>query len=470
MGRVYEAVHLRLTQKHFAIKVLHPAATSDAVLYARFRREAEITSQIGHAHIVEVLDFNLTPEGQPYLVMEYLEGENLMDRLQREGQLPIPDLRQIVEQVGTALQAAHDKGVVHRDLKPENIFLQRTTDSQISAKLVDFGLSKIRHSLSTLTQSHAVMGTPHCMAPEQAEGRVDEVDHRSDIFAFGVVVYHCLTGVDPFAAPSVPGILYRVCHSHPRPASALRPGLSPRVEQVVSRAMAKQRADRYQQVSEVTRDLCEALSDGASESPPVGSPRATCGTRSRHATSAEARLGLAPTEPPLPSPLLPTGDARTGEKTVVRSTRWHRTQRVQLIVALWGIILLALGATAVIVVANWGTNAKSQGTVLRDPEPAAASRLDASRLAAQPAEVGPVAVDGGITDLPHHRLDAGPPAPTPRVESSMDRKGRVKNARSGSTMKRGAAVRPMRRGAAKGERLKKTHGKGQHERERFDEL
>jgi eukaryotic-like serine/threonine-protein kinase len=260
MGRVYEVGHTRLTKKRYAVKILQADAAADPEAYARFRREAEITSELGHPHIVEVHDFNVTTEGQPFIVMEFLEGEDLYDHLQRRGEpLHRSEVLRIMTQVTSALKAAHDAGVIHRDLKPENIYLARQSQGDPQAKLLDFGLSKIKHGKSRLTKQNSIFGTPHYMAPEQADGKSEDVDARSDIYALGVIVYQCLCGEVPFDAPTPLGVLYKVINETPKPLTERAPQLPPEIDAVVARAMAKDREERYESVDDFMQELSPIL-------------------------------------------------------------------------------------------------------------------------------------------------------------------------------------------------------------------
>ena len=270
MGAVYEAEHARLKNKRYAVKVLHRSVTRVPNVYERFRREAEIASELGHPNIVDVLDFYETEDRQPYLVMEYLQGEDLACVLERRGRLPPAEVLQVMQQVGDALGAAHGQGIVHRDMKPENIFMVHAEGSQPLAKVLDFGISKIRHSKSVVTQADSVFGTPYYMSPEQAEGRVEDIDQGTDIFALGTICYQALTGELPFDAPTIPGVVYRICHTEPTPPSQRAPGLPPVVDAVLSRALAKDRRQRFQQTSELVHALQVALADA--EALPAAQP------------------------------------------------------------------------------------------------------------------------------------------------------------------------------------------------------
>ena len=192
MGTVYEAAHVRV-DRNFAVKVLNCTLDHDEQVTARFKREAMIGSRLGHDHIVPVLDFAYTNDGNPYLIMELLDGVSL-GQVMRSAEGPVPMVRacSVVRQVCRALAAAHDEGVVHRDLKPDNIYLCPRHGGGEQVKVMDFGISKVLSSESILTGQATVLGTPWYMSPEQAAGKSDEVDHRSDIFSLGVVFYQML--------------------------------------------------------------------------------------------------------------------------------------------------------------------------------------------------------------------------------------------------------------------------------------
>lgn len=256
MGEVYAASHVRLPGKQVAIKFLHPEV-SDSDILARFRREAEIASRLGHPNIVTVLDFNSLPDGTPYLVLEYLVGETLADALAR-GPMGLERMFAIARQVGSALAAAHRAGVVHRDLKPQNIFLVPTEiEGRIgeTAKVLDFGISKIRGSQTVKTQDSALLGTPQYMAPEQAMGQHDSVDGRTDIFALGAILYEMLTGQAAFGGASIPEVVFKVVYEAPPPLAERAPGVPPHVIAAVERAMAKKADERFATVGELITAL-----------------------------------------------------------------------------------------------------------------------------------------------------------------------------------------------------------------------
>jgi eukaryotic-like serine/threonine-protein kinase len=250
MGAVWTAKHLRLPGKRVAIKVLHGVAASDRESYARFRREAEIASRIGHPNIVTVHDFNVLPSGTPYLVLEYLEGEDLAHRLAR-GKIPLQAALVIARQIGSALHAAHKADVVHRDLKPGNVFL---VNAEIGGELVeqvkvlDFGISKIRGSQTVQTQDSVLLGTPQYMAPEQALGKNTEIDARTDVFALGAIVYEMLSGRPAFMGETLAEVVFKVVYDKQTPLSQLEPSLPKNVVDAVEQALAKDVNARFSDV------------------------------------------------------------------------------------------------------------------------------------------------------------------------------------------------------------------------------
>ena len=260
MGGVYDAVNVRLG-KHVAIKVLANLDVTDEKVAQRFKREARIATDLGHPHIIDVLDFNQTESGQPYMVMELLEGADLESTL-KDGERMAPGrMAFIVRQVCSALHAAHGAGVIHRDLKPANVFLCNNKAFDDFVVVLDFGISKILGSDSLLTTEDRITGTPHYMAPEQAEG--GDIGPTTDVFALGSIMYRLLTGNLPFASTSAPAILYRVVHSEPEPIASIRPDLPEALIAVVSRAMAKSQGERYPSVRELSVDLLRAVPEAA---------------------------------------------------------------------------------------------------------------------------------------------------------------------------------------------------------------
>ncbi|PIE19997.1 MAG: hypothetical protein CSA65_00115 [Proteobacteria bacterium] len=280
MGVVYEATHARLSAKTFAVKVLYVDLEEDQHdIATRFRQEAEITSRLKHENIVDVLDYNETEEGVPYLVMELLEGEDLGRRMRRvRAPFQLSLAKELFEQAAAGLGAAHDAGVVHRDVKPSNLFLARRGGRSV-VKVLDFGVSKIVGDQASITRTQASIGTPRYMAPEQARGDAASVDARADIFALSAIYYEMLAGGHCFGGQSVPQILYQICHEHPRPLAELRPDLPVCVVSAIHGGLNKRRRDRPQSMEALVQAARSVVSVPVaydfSSSAPISASRAT---------------------------------------------------------------------------------------------------------------------------------------------------------------------------------------------------
>ena len=247
MGLVFEAEHARL-RRRVAVKVLARHLASDAQALARFNREAEIISQLEHPHIVQILDFDTTEQGEPYIVMELLKGESLSARLERDGCLPIAEAVRYVHQVALGLFAAHNAAIIHRDLKPANIFLTEMPGQGTLIKLLDFGISKRMGVGRSLTGEFDVLGTPDYMAPEQALGKTASVDHRGDQYALAVIAFEMLCGQTPFSGEDVMEVLQKVVSSEPPPIESLAPHVPSGVGAVLRRGLEKEPDARYDTV------------------------------------------------------------------------------------------------------------------------------------------------------------------------------------------------------------------------------
>jgi len=252
MGLVYRVTHTRLN-KPLAIKVLRRENTRDPEVLARFRREAESASAIGNQHIVDINDFGTLADGSTYFVMECLEGLDLIDAIDVAQRMPEDRAIHIAAQVCRALGAAHDGGIIHRDLKPENVFLIRRNDTEDFVKVLDFGIAKVANGPKRLTRAGEVLGTPHYMSPEQCEG--DDVDHRTDIYALGVLLYEMVTGHVPHDADTMMGILTKHMYEDPVPPKIRVPQISLELEQVIMRCLEKKADQRYQTMHEIEADL-----------------------------------------------------------------------------------------------------------------------------------------------------------------------------------------------------------------------
>ena len=295
-GEIYLAAHTRLPGR-FAVKLLHRSLVRDNDALSRFRQEAEITSSLRHPHIVQVFDFNVTDAGVPYLVMELLEGKLLAQRIAAVGALDPAAAADIVEQIASALHAAHERGIVHRDLKPENIMLLAGAGVADFVKVLDFGISQASWR-PRLTDGERVAGTPQFMAPEQACGLREQIDHRSDQFSLAAIAYTLLTGREPFRGENAIAVLYEVVHTDPVLPSQIVPALSPEIEAVIMKGLAKESADRYPNVLEFASALRAAIHGGSPaaftdptcEPPPVRTPTPVLLAEPPRALQAESEL------------------------------------------------------------------------------------------------------------------------------------------------------------------------------------
>ena len=259
MGIVYKGVHTTLG-KSLAIKVLRPEVSKNEEILQRFRQEAQSASQIGNPHIIDISDFGTLPDGSTYFVMEFLTGKSLTAAL-AEGKFSVARTINVMRQLCGALGAAHEIGIVHRDLKPDNVQLVERGGQKDFVKVLDFGIAKVGGSTSKLTQAGQVFGTPHYMSPEQCAGT--NVDHRTDIYAVGVMLYEMACGKVPFDADNLMGILTKHLYENPIAPHELAPpvDVSPALEAIILKCLQKKADVRYQTMAELAADL-EALERG----------------------------------------------------------------------------------------------------------------------------------------------------------------------------------------------------------------
>jgi serine/threonine-protein kinase len=271
MGSVWVATHLGLDLP-VAIKFMDVGMASLDEARVRFEREAKLSARIRSPHVVEVLDYG-TDLGRPYIAMELLLGEHLGERLRREGRLWLPDAAAIILQVAKALRRAHEAGVVHRDLKPANVFLCRVDDDDLLVKLLDFGIAKSDSGEDgEVTKTGVVLGSPSYMSPEQVRG-IKYIDHRSDLWSLGVLLYRALTGQMPFQGESSLDVALRIAGDACPLATSLVPDLPAEVDALFARALARDREDRFQSAREMATAIAALVAplDRASE-PPMSAP------------------------------------------------------------------------------------------------------------------------------------------------------------------------------------------------------
>ncbi|HEY7723935.1 MAG TPA: serine/threonine-protein kinase [Anaeromyxobacteraceae bacterium] len=376
MGTVYRAEHVVLGRR-MAVKVLRPEYSNDEDLVRRFQREAVAASRIGQENIVDVVDFGRTREGNLYFVMEELPGVSLASVLAAEGSLALDRVARLLAQVCRALAAAHAHGIVHRDLKPDNVIVVQREDGSELVKVVDFGISKSgAESGDRLTRAGTIIGTPEYMAPEQ--GAAATVDHRADIYAFGIMAYEMSTGTIPFQGPTAIATLLEHQTRAPEPPGRRRPGMPGELERMILRALAKKPEERQQSMAEVAEELTRVLA--LYRLPPVYErgrtppPAVVGGLTARFATPLRGVRGA-------------TVDIGTGERLPPPSRiglppeGFWRRRRAEAV----AVLLVALAAGSAIAVTAWRAGPPAEQWVPAAPEPQAAA------LAPEAAPVPPPA-------------------------------------------------------------------------------
>lgn len=311
MGVVYEAEHVAL-QRRVAVKTLLEEVSADPQLGVRFEREARAASAIGHPNIIDVFDLGRTKDGLLFMVMELLDGDSLLAVLKRQGTLPLPLATHLLAQVLGGLSAAHKHGIVHRDLKPDNIFVLDTEERPNFVKIVDFGISKMvgpKNLGPTATAKVAgtmvgsVLGTPLYMSPEQAVGQVSVIDHRTDIYSAGVVLYEMLCGRTPFVGENYTQILGSILEGKYPPPRSLRPEIPPELEAAIVRALDRDMEKRFPTAAAMRTAIS---GDAAERTPgPVLLPPSTSDALHISLATLHGSEGESPIPPPLVAPAAP---------------------------------------------------------------------------------------------------------------------------------------------------------------------
>jgi len=374
MGTVYRVRHATL-ERCFALKAMRRDLASEPEVAQRFIQEAKAAAAVSHPGVVRIIDFGALPTGEPYFVMDLLEGDSLSQVIRDQGPLSPPRILSITRQIAEALGAAHQVGVVHRDLKPDNVVLEHRDQ----VRVLDFGLAKVAGG-SQLTRKGVVFGTPHYMSPEQAVG--DPVDHRSDIYALGVLAFQMLTGRVPFEADTYMGVMRQhMFVAPPRPNDLVPSGDVPEdLESVVMRCLLKDPAERFQRMEQVVAAL-EAPGGPATALSLPSPPRVEAGA----------------------SPLQAGGSR--GDRVGARS---------------WGLalVVLALAAAAVVAAVSWHLGrrpAPPRASAVSPPLDATKSVAATGERAAAPAS----ARAGGSSSSSAAPVPAGAPATTPSVTAEL---------------------------------------------------
>jgi formylglycine-generating enzyme required for sulfatase activity len=297
MGVVWAAHHEAL-DTDVAVKLIRPERVgADPALVARFEREAKTTARIAHPHVVRVMDYGTVDGVVPYIVMELLDGFSLAELIASGGRLSLSTAVVLVRQVGSALESAHERGIVHRDIKPHNVFiLHESPGEPLFVKVLDFGIAKmlgdsqVPGGSHTLTETGAIIGSPPYMSPEQIEGRKD-VDLRSDLWSLAVIVYESLTGRAPFSGTSFVTVGAAVLEGKYRPATELRPGLPRAIDDWFAKALSVDPETRFQSAREMIDALAEIAASRPDDAPESAAPRPS--QPSAFATTLEAAAPVA---------------------------------------------------------------------------------------------------------------------------------------------------------------------------------
>ena len=361
MGCVYEAVHRDL-KKRVAIKTLLPSLAASDEARIRFLREGEAASRIRHPNVVDVTDVGI--EGQTsYLVMEYLEGEDLASLIARQGALSIEQSADFLLPVAAAISSAHEQGVIHRDLKPANILLARSAVGGLQPKVLDFGISKVTGDRGTmvLTGTGATFGTTFYLPPEQLQG-ARQADARSDQYALGTIVYECVTGRRAFERDNLYGVLKDIAEGNYPPPISRRPDLPPAMDALIRRSMSLDPAARFDSVKQMGAAMLEfatpqarvvwsaffgAPEHGAGMGAPLGNPGGTILLAEAGAQAVRRKL-TPPPRPSLEGAALSTLRHATGESLNPFGSvpNLRRPSRAPLFIGL-GIVAVAGGAYGV---------------------------------------------------------------------------------------------------------------------------
>lgn len=409
MGHVYEAEQIRLDRR-VALKVLSIDPRKSREFLPRFRREAEICAKLSHPHIIAVLDWNVS-DGMPYLVMEFLDGEDLGIRLSR-GPASIDETLYVIDGIAQGLTAAHAHGIVHRDLKPSNVYLCEVGGTRPHVKLLDFGVSKVTWETTLSTTSPKVLGSPRYMAPEQARGDPN-VDARIDQFALGTVAYEMLSGQFAFDGDSLTTVLYRVVHEPPPPLASRVSNVPEHMLRAIERAMEKDASKRFESVAQfvdalhgrIPADVAHKAADRTSAF--GAAPTATAPTPAV-LTPVERPAPPAPATVPFShgtQPITPAGatEARPPVSPATVPVTHVPVKSKTNTVAAVGLAVVAIVAAGVI----WWTNQNAK-TV----EPSGTTSPIAADPAATPPPVTPAATTKP-TDPASPNAPGEPPAPPP---------------------------------------------------------
>lgn len=455
MGDVYLGEDTRL-RRRCALKILHAKLAEDRTSVERFLREAQMIASLDHPHIVDIYSFGQEPSGLVFFAMELLQGEDLDARLRRRAAHPFTphDACVWAIEIARAVACVHDSGLIHRDLKVSNVFLARRRDGQEVCKLLDFGIARAEDS-SELTETGVTLGTPSYMSPEQI--RNANLDRRSDIYSFGVVLFKLLTGRVPFTGEPIQ-VAMQHCETPPPAPSSVAPaaGISPALDAIVLRAMAKKPGDRFQSMQEVGQALTELLLREApalvpvTARPPYDAPTSVSQpVPLTPATSGAERVALASTPTPALDAATPGQGAQTSPPTVAAPPQPRRSR---LLLPLAGAGLLAAAAVAFALTRGDAPQSRPQivappptppTTPITSPEPPAQTN-SAPPAEPQPELEPPPQPEAATSDEALPPLDPEV-TPAPAVEKKK-------------FIKPAAPVDPLKQVERKAQKCRKAHG------------
>lgn len=376
MGTVYLARHTFMGRR-VAIKFLRPELLRDRSIVARFLDESRATNAIQHPNIIDIIDVGLLSDGStPYLMMEYLDGESLSRRMERSHPLPIHEAVEIACQTASALAAAHVRQIVHRDLKPDNLHLltDETRLSNLHVKVLDFGIAKLRGDTrggAVRTQTGAIMGTPLYMSPEQCRGISADIDHRTDIYALGALLYEMLSGQPPFPGEGLGDTLLRHMSEAPASLRTRVPEIPESLDRAVLHALAKKREERFQSMDDFAQAMREHDPKAAKTAKHAGRAGTSPVSQALSATILEANATPAPvlmhanagpipvpavvpmaTPVPKPEPAKLRGQTSTGAHTTLSAATGQMRIATKVVARRKGRRTLAIGFAATGVLAG----------------------------------------------------------------------------------------------------------------------
>ena len=451
MGTVWAAVHVTLNQR-VAIKLISGDQSRSTEARLRFGVEAKAAARLRSRHVVQVYDDGETPNGTPYIVMEYLEGETLEQRLERQPDIGLPEAVRITSHVGRALARAHAQGIVHRDLKSGNIFIAKSDDDEHGwvAKVLDFGVAKVLTEVTgpSATKTGTIVGTPLFMSPEQIRG-ASQVDHRADLYSLGIVFYNMVTGSHAFDGPSYSDVLVAICTEALPDIRVAAPWLPASLGAWFDKACARERDDRFQSADEMIEALQEASGPASRMSRPsspdeIGGPSGTLlGHVPPHAAATLIAHDAAVVPPSVRSVARPLraddGTLRSGEADPLSATQVdHSKPRPTDNLLLWAVtgIGLACGTMALVLVLGRTTSA----SVPHAPETRETAAIPAAPPPLPAPEAARAATPPAPAPSPSVEQPAAPPAPQVADRAPSSAPAAAKSAARPTSARRAAAA------------------------------